>query len=86
MKRNPIKDIKKEPGLENCRVLMPREKFDPAIVGYVELNDEVSITYSYEKIIDILSREMSREEAMIWFDYKMSGTCQENNVSYLYER
>ena len=86
MKRNPIKDIKKEPGLEKCRVLMPREKFDPAIVGYVELNDEVSITYSYEKIIDILSREMSREEAMIWFDYNMSGTCQQNNVSYLYER
>ena len=46
--------------------------FDEAIIGVDEVS--MKLVYSITKCIEILTREMSQEEAIEFFDYNVSGS------------
>lgn len=49
--------------------------FDEAIIGYVDrFGDETVALYDKDKVIEILSRDMTYEEAIEYFDYNIAGT------------
>ena len=46
-------------------------RFEPAIIGQSET--DLRIVYSAEKIVDILSEDMTREEAEEFYEYNIMG-------------
>ena len=57
--------------LDECLVLEPREEFDKAIIGYIEVGPMTKVLYDFEKVIDILCQTMTRDEAIDYFCYNM---------------
>tara|TARA_B100000212_G_scaffold206477_1_gene155782 strand:+ start:686 stop:967 length:282 start_codon:yes stop_codon:yes gene_type:complete len=58
-------------------LLEPREKFDTALVGYVErCGQEAVACYDYEQVIESLKSdgEMTEEEAQEWFSFNILGS------------
>ena len=47
------------------------KRFEPAIIG--QSDADFRIVYSVEKIIDILSEDMTREEAIEFYEYNILG-------------
>jgi len=47
--------------------------FDEAILGLTSVNGVTVVVYSIEKCIEILSRDMSYEEAVEYFDFNVAG-------------
>ena len=47
------------------------KRFEPAIIGPSDA--DLRIVYSVEKIIDILSEDMTREEAQEFYEYNILG-------------
>lgn len=48
------------------------DNFDPAIIGVC--TKTLKVVYSKSKCIDILSRDMSPEEAVEYFDFNVDGS------------
>ena len=59
--------------LDECLVLEPREEFDKAIIGYIEVGPMTKVLYDFEKVIDILCQTMTRDEAIDHFYYNMKS-------------
>ena len=57
--------------LDECLVLEPREQFDKAIIGYIEVGSMTKVLYDFEKVIDILCQTMTRDEAVNYFYFNM---------------
>ena len=48
--------------------------FDQAVIGYIDRTNEPRVVvYDREKCIDILSKDMSRDEAEEYFEYNVAG-------------
>ena len=48
------------------------DKYKPAIIG--QSDSDLRIVYSADKIIDILSEDMTREEAVEHYEYNILGS------------
>ena len=53
--------------------LLKADGFDEAIIGVVERIGTQAICYDTEKVIEILMRDMSEEEALEYFQYNIAG-------------
>ena len=53
--------------------LLKADGFDEAIIGVVERLGTQAICYDTEKVIEILMRDMSEEEAWEYFQYNIAG-------------
>ena len=59
--------------LDECLVLEPREQFDKAIIGYIEVGSMTKVLYDFEKVIDILCETKDRYEALDYFYFNMTS-------------
>lgn len=57
--------------LDDCLVLKPREQFDKAIIGYIEVGSIRKVLYDFEKVIGILCQTMTRDEAVDYFYFNL---------------
>ena len=48
------------------------DKYKPAIIG--QSDSDLRVVYSTDKIIDILSEDMTREEAVEYYEYNILGS------------
>ena len=49
--------------------------FDQAVIGYIDRTNEPRVVvYDREKCIDILNKDMSRDEAEEYFEYNVAGS------------
>ena len=46
-------------------------RFEPAIIG--QSDADLRVVYSVDKIVDILSEDMTREEAVEYYEYNILG-------------
>ena len=47
---------------------------DEAVIGYIDrMNEPRVVVYDREKCIDILNKDMSRDEAEEYFEYNVAG-------------
>ena len=77
MKTNKLKDIICEYNEES----MLADGVDDAIIGMVEdINKHPVVLYDKDKCIDILCRDMSREEAVEYFEYNVIGSYMGENT------
>jgi len=53
--------------------LLKADGFDEAVIGVVERLGTQAICYDTEKVIEILMRDMSEEEALEYFQYNIAG-------------
>lgn len=53
--------------------LLKADGFDEAILGVVHRLGIQAICYDQEKVIEILMRDMSEEEAWEYFDFNIAG-------------
>jgi|TARA_R110000868_G_scaffold18467_7_gene81170 hypothetical protein len=53
--------------------LLKADGFDEAIIGVVQRLGIQAICYDQEKVIEILMRDMSEEEAWEYFDFNIAG-------------
>ena len=54
--------------------MMIADGFDEAVIGYIDRTNEPRVVvYDREKCIDILSKDMSRDEAEEYFEYNVAG-------------
>jgi len=53
--------------------LLKADGFDEAVVGVVERIGIQAICYDQDKVLEILMREMSEEEAIEYFEYNIAG-------------
>lgn len=53
--------------------LLKADGFDEAIIGVVERMGTQALCYDTEKVIEILMRDMSEEEAWEYFQYNIAG-------------
>ena len=53
--------------------LLKADGFDEAVVGVVQRLGIQAICYDQDKIIEILMREMSEEEAIEYFEFNIAG-------------
>lgn len=63
--------------------LEPRTEFDEAIIGVGEFfSSEMRVTYSYEKVLDVLmtKQEMTYDEAVEWYYYNILGSYLDENM------
>ena len=49
------------------------DSFDEALLGTVRQFDKTFVVYDYEKVIEILMQDMSREEAEEHFEFNVVG-------------
>jgi hypothetical protein len=54
-------------------LLLDEEKFDEAIVGLIYKNTGLVAVYDSYKIIEILNKEMSYQEAAEYYEYNIEG-------------
>ena len=55
--------------------MLTADGFDDAVIGYMDRTNEPRIVvYDREKCIDILSKDMSRDEAEEYFEYNVAGS------------
>jgi hypothetical protein len=54
--------------------LLKMDNFDEAIIGVVERIGLEAICYDKDKVIEILMREMTEEEALDYFQFNMIGS------------
>jgi len=55
-------------------LFMTEAEFDEAIIGVAErIGMEAVVAYDIDKIIEILSRDMTEEEAIEYFDFNIIG-------------
>jgi len=55
-------------------LFMSEVEFDEAIIGVAErIGMEAVVAYDTDKIIEILSRDMTEEEAVEYFDFNIIG-------------
>ena len=60
--------------IEEQAVVLDPSAFDEAIIGTVEkFGSSVVVAYDKDKIIEILMRDMSADEALEYFDYNILG-------------
>tara|TARA_R110000824_G_scaffold6213_2_gene28750 strand:+ start:7213 stop:7452 length:240 start_codon:yes stop_codon:yes gene_type:complete len=49
--------------------------FEEAVIGYIDrMNEPRVVVYDREKCIDILSKDMDRDEAEEYFEYNVAGS------------
>ena len=53
--------------------LLKADGFDEAVIGVVERLGTQAICYDTEKVIEILMRDMSEEDALEYFQYNIAG-------------
>ena len=53
--------------------LLKADGFDEAIVGVVQRMGVQAICYDQEKVIEILMRDMSYEDAIEYFEFNIAG-------------
>jgi hypothetical protein len=49
--------------------VLKMDGFDEAALGYIEAGDECRLVYGYDECIAVLEKEMSREDAIEYFEY-----------------
>ena len=55
-------------------MMLIADGFDEAVIGYVDRTNEPRVVvYDREKCIDILTKDMSRDEAEEYFDFNVAG-------------
>lgn len=59
--------------LEEYPDLLKADGFDEAIIGIVRRMDIIALCYDRDKVIEILMRDMSEEDAYEYFDYNIAG-------------
>lgn len=58
---------------ETYHELMFADGYDDAIVGVANRCGTYVVVYNYEKVIEILSQDMDREDAVEFFDFNVAG-------------
>jgi hypothetical protein len=53
--------------------LLKADGFDEAVVGVVQRMGIQAICYDQDKVLSILMKDMSEEEAIEYFDYNIAG-------------
>ena len=77
MKSNKLTDIICEYNEDSLLA----DGFDEAIIGMVDgFNREPVVLYDKDKCIDILAKDMSREEAVEYFDFNVIGSYMGENT------
>ena len=77
MKSNKLTDIICEYNEDSLLA----DGFDEAIIGMVDgFNREPVVLYDKDKCIDILAKDMSREEAVEYFDFNVIGAYMGENT------
>jgi len=60
--------------IEDQAIVLEPSQFDEAIIGTTErFGMSVCVAYDKDKIIEILMRDMSEEEAIEYFEYNILG-------------
>jgi len=54
--------------------ILKADGFDDAIIGVDDTLGNIRLIYSVSKCIEVLSKEMSEEEAIEYFDYNVKGS------------
>jgi hypothetical protein len=54
-------------------LFLSESKYDEAIIGLCESFKGICVAYDLNKIIDILKRDMSHDDALEWYAYNMVG-------------
>jgi hypothetical protein len=52
-----------------CGPVLKMDGFDDAVLGYAEVGDSCRLVYGYDECIAVLEKDMSREEAIEFFEY-----------------
>ena len=60
--------------LENYPEILKADGFDEAIIGIVNRCGQDVLCYDQNKVIDILMRDMTEEEAIEYFHYNIAGS------------
>ena len=68
--RNLIDNYCEEHGLDDVLLF---DGFDSAILGISSCFSSVKVVYSYKKIINILEKDMTHEEAVEYFEFNIAG-------------
>jgi len=55
------------------------ENYDDAIIGVIRTYDEYKVLYDTDKVISILSKEMSEEEAVEYLEFNIIGSYMGKN-------
>ena len=55
--------------LETLGPVLKMDGFDAAVLGYTEVGDYHRLVYGYDECIAVLEKDMSREEAIEFFEY-----------------
>jgi len=54
--------------------------FDEAIVGLIKSYDEYKVLYDTDKVLSILSKDMSEDEAVEYFEFNIIGAYMGKNT------
>ena len=66
----------------DCSIALP-DGLDAAFVGVDTESEEPRAVYSIDKCIEILSKEMSKDEASEYFWYNVAGSCGKGYPLYI---
>ena len=66
--------------------LLKADGFDEAIIGVVQRMGIQAICYDQEKVIEILMRDMSEEEAWEYFDFNIAGAWVGESTPFFLEK
>lgn len=66
--------------------LLKADGFDEAVIGVVERVGIQAICYDKDKVIKILMKDMSEEEAYEYFDYNIAGAWVGESTPFFLEK
>jgi hypothetical protein len=66
--------------------LLKADGFDKAIVGVVHRLDITAICYDKDKVIKILMKDMSYEDAIEYFEYNVAGAFVGRHTPFFLEK
>ena len=66
--------------------LLKADGFDEAIIGVVQRMGIQAICYDEDKVIEILMRDMSEEEAYEYFDFNIAGAWVGESTPFFLQR
>jgi len=66
--------------------LMTADGFDEAILGVVHSMGTMAVCYDQDKIIEILMKDMSEEEAWEYFDFNIAGAYVGEHTPFFLEK
>lgn len=66
--------------------LLTADGFDEAILGVVQRMDTFAVCYDQDKVIEILMRDMTEEEAIEYFEFNIAGAWLGENTPFFLKR